>query len=48
MALVVELARGPGTGIAGKGPEERKRGMAPDRIEGIDKDVPEPVFPASK
>jgi len=48
MALVVELARGAGTGIAGKGPEERKRGMTPDRIEGIDKDVSEPVFFSSK
>ena len=48
MARVVDLARGPGAGIAGKGPEERERGMTPDRIEGIDKDVPEPVFPLSK
>ena len=48
MALVMNLAGRPGTGIAGKGPEERERGMAPDRIEGIGKDVPEPVFPSSK
>jgi len=47
VAFMVELAGRPGTGVAGKGPEERERAMAPDRIEGIGKDVPEPVFLSS-
>jgi hypothetical protein len=48
VALVMERAGGPGASIPREGPEERERGMAPDRIERIGKDVAEPVFHCSK